>query len=103
VSVVEYLQERVESLRGAVEQLHRRIRAEEKSSGKTVVTRISLPPVMGQRRFQKVRKPSGRKPGGKHGHRGATLRVVDNPDIVEVQKVNRCKRCGILLVSDAGR
>ena len=48
----------------------------------------------GLKKIPKVRKPSGKKPGRQKGHKGTTLRMVDNPDIVKVHKVERCGHCG---------
>jgi transposase len=40
------------------------------------------------------RTQSGRKPGGQPGHVGHTLRLVDEPDEVEVHAPPHCKACG---------
>jgi transposase len=41
-----------------------------------------------------LRKRSGRKPGGQRGHAGATLRQVDNPDLVVRHEPVACSACG---------
>lgn len=40
------------------------------------------------------RKRTGRKPGGQPGHAGHTLRMVDQPDEVQVHAPSHCKVCG---------
>ena len=51
----------------------------------------SKPPSSDPNREKKPRKKGDRKPGGQSGHRGRTLKKIDNPDKVEVLKVNRAK------------
>src|SRR5260221_9867842 len=45
-------------------------------------------------RPKSLRTPSGRKPGGQAGHAGATLRLVDEPDEVQVHAPARCAAWG---------
>ena len=45
-------------------------------------------------RTKSLRQRSGRVPGGQHGHEGATLPLVDNPDTVVTHAVCRCAACG---------
>ena len=50
-----------------------------------------------------LRKPSGKKPGGQQGHRGARLKMVEQPDRVVLHAVEECRQCGRSLESvDAG-
>ena len=39
------------------------------------------------------RKRSGKKPGGQEGHKGANLKMVDNPDKTIVHSIRKCKNC----------
>ena len=48
-------------------------------------------------RTKSLRKKSGKKPGGQKGHKGTTLRMVDNPDETVPHKLHRCETCGINL------
>ncbi|MFH1755318.1 MAG: IS66 family transposase [Candidatus Latescibacterota bacterium] len=41
-----------------------------------------------------LRKKSGRRPGGQHGHKGETLKMRESPDHVELYRVEQCGRCG---------
>jgi transposase len=51
----------------------------------------SKPPSSDPNREKKPRKKGDRKPGGQNGHTGRTLEKVDDPDKVEVLKVDRAK------------
>ena len=54
-------------------------------------TNSSKPPASDPNRKKEPRKKTGKKVGGQKGHVGATLKKVDNPDKVEVIKVDRSK------------
>lgn len=47
-----------------------------------------------QRKTQSLREPSGKKPGGQPGHKGTTLKMSDNPDVVVKHQHNFCTCCG---------
>ena len=49
------------------------------------------------RRTRSLRKPTGRKPGGQHGHEGSTLKMTDKPDETEDVSANYCTKCGASL------
>jgi transposase len=44
-------------------------------------------------RVKSLRERSGRKPGGQKGHRGETLRPVENPDVVVNHYPETCTQC----------
>jgi transposase len=101
VSLVEYLQDTIGFLQGNIEilqqnleQVHQRLRAVEKQLKKTSRNSHKPPSSDGLKKIPKVRKPSGKKPGGQKGHKGTTLRMVATPDKVKVYAVEQCKHCG---------
>jgi len=47
-----------------------------------------------KKKTKSLRKPSGKKPGGQPGHKGHTLKMIENPDDVIQHKVNECEGCG---------
>src|SRR6266481_2982417 len=53
------------------------------------------------RRTKRLRKRSGRKPGGQIGHRGETLRLVAVPDVVVEHRPAVCLGCHLPLAADA--
>jgi transposase len=50
-----------------------------------------------QNKTQSLRTSSGKKPGGQAGHKGNTLKMSDNPDIIQEIKPQSCACCGKLL------
>lgn len=49
----------------------------------------SKPPSTDPNRARKPRVPSGRKPGGQHGHAGTTLQQVADPDEIKIVEIDR--------------
>jgi len=101
VSLVEYLQDTIGVLQGNIqilqqnlEQVHQRLRAVEEQLKKNSRNSHKPPSSDGLKKIPKVRKASGKKPGGQKGHKGTTLQMVENPDIVKVHKVDHCEHCG---------
>jgi len=43
---------------------------------------------------QSLRDKTDKKVGGQNGHKGSTLRMVENPDITFIHEPNFCKNCG---------
>lgn len=57
----------------------------------------SMPPssdITKAKRTNSLRKPSGKKPGGQPGHKGTTLKMVENPDVTENHYPVVCENCG---------
>jgi transposase len=54
-------------------------------------TNSSKPPSTDPNRKKKTKSKTGKKPGGQKGHVGTTLKKVDDPDKVELIKVDRSK------------
>jgi transposase/uncharacterized coiled-coil protein SlyX len=101
VSLVEYLQDtigvlqnNIEILQQNLETVHQRLRAVEQQLQKNSRNSHKPPSSDGFRKIPKVRKPSGKKPGGQKGHEGTTLQMVATPDRVRVHAVERCRHCG---------
>jgi len=49
----------------------------------------STPPSADRYRLKKLKEPSGRKPGGQHGHIGTTLKQVAEPDEIKTISIDR--------------
>jgi transposase len=57
----------------------------------------SIPPSKDENRPKRntsLREKTGRRPGGQTGHKGNTLKMVSNPDIVDEHKPCYCGGCG---------
>jgi len=50
-------------------------------------------------RTRSLRKKSGRRSGGQKGHKGHTLKMVEQPDHIRVHKVSMCPHCATDLSS----
>ncbi len=66
LSLVEYLQETNRRLHERLTEIERQLKMNSRNSNKP-------PPSDGMKKIPKVRKPTGRKPGGQKGHEGKTL------------------------------
>jgi len=91
---IEAQQELIDKQQRQLEGQEKRIQQLEAFINKNSRNSHKPPSSDGLKRIPKVRKPSGKKPGGQKGHKGTTLQMVENPDIIEVHKVERCGRCG---------
>jgi transposase len=61
----------------------------------------STPPSqdIGRSNQKSLREPSGRKPGGQHGHEGSNLKMKEKPDEIVEYRPDFCKQCGETLDS----
>jgi transposase len=94
-SLIDYLQDIIESHALRIEALERQRHTDSHNSSK--------PPSSDGigRRIVQTRKPTGKKPGGQHGHKGSTLPFTDHPDQVVVHAPQRCDKCGMSLEAEA--
>ena len=92
-SLVEYLQNNITNLQTSIQQLHERLQEVERQLAMNSRNSNKPPSSDGMKKIPKVRKPTGRKPGGQKGHEGKTLKMVAKPDEVEVHKVEYCGSC----------
>jgi len=94
-SLIDYLQDIIESLQARVEALEQQRNTDSHNSSK--------PPSSDgiSRKIVHTRKPSGKKPGGQQGHKGSTLAFIENPDTIVVHAPHRCGVCGRSLGAQA--
>ncbi len=92
-SLVEYLQNNIGNLQSNIQQLHERLQEVERQLKMNSRNSNKPPSSDGMKKIPKVRKPTGKKPGGQKGHEGKTLKMVAKPDEVEVHKVECCGSC----------
>jgi transposase len=94
-SQLERLQAEVSELRGRNFQLgHRNAELEAlitKDSHNSSRPPSTDPPWA--KRTKSLRRPSGKRPGGQAGHRGATLRLSARPDRVVEHRPQKCRGC----------
>src|SRR5499433_633768 len=75
-----------------IDELERRLRLNSSNSSKPPASDgLKKPPRTP--RVKSLREPSGRKPGGQKGHRGETLRPVENPDVIVNHYPETCTQC----------
>lgn len=91
---VEYLEKENSALQNKVDGLTERLSKYENPKNSN---NSNKPPSSDFPRVQKtqsLREPSGKKPGGQPGHKGTTLRMTDNPDVILNHIPNCCTCCG---------
>src|SRR3989475_10781227 len=94
IMAIEYQQECVKALEGLIDSLQERVKTLEGQQAKDSHN-SSLPPSSDRfvRPPKSLRKKSGKKPGGQHGHRGHHLRQMEVPDEVLIHPVEQCECC----------
>jgi len=89
------LRQENERLKQEIERLKEKlILKNSRNSSKPPSTEIHPP-----KRTQSLRKSSGRKPGGQAGHKGSTLEMVADPDVIDKRIPDYCNGCGSTLSS----
>ena len=94
ISLIEYLQDVIVSLEHRITELERQQKTDSSNSNKPpssdgIATRIYRP-----------RPKSSRPPGGQPGHEGTTLEMVENPDMVQIHRVKKCRHCNASLIEN---
>jgi transposase len=91
VALVEALLDRIAALGARVQALEDRLALDSHNSSKPPSSDLGRPP---RPQPRSLRQAQGRLPGGQPGHPGATLRLVDTPDRLEVHRPSQCAACG---------
>jgi transposase len=88
IALVTSLLQRIDELTARVTELERQVKRNSRNS--------SQPPSQDgfQKQTKSLRGKSERPVGGQPGHRGATLRLRDEPDKIETHAVTHCTGCG---------
>ncbi len=91
---LDFLMNRVNELEKEVDYLKGRLSKYEtpkNSSNSNKPPSSDFPKVQ---KAQSLREPSGKKPGGQPGHKGTTLKMSNNPDVILSHSPNYCICCG---------
>jgi len=83
--IVTLLQKNAE-LEARVKELEARVAMNSQNSSKP-------PSSDGYRKPPNQRKPSGKSPGGQHGHKGHGPKLPHEPDVFEIHKPEECENC----------
>jgi transposase len=93
-------EERIAALKERIDELEGRLGLNSSNSSKPPASDgLKKPPRVP--RVKSLREPSGRKPGGQKGHRGETLRPVENPDVIVNHYPETCTQCKASVPAEA--
>ena len=94
VGLVKGLTQTINELNNKISTLEERVQSLENQT-KTNSNNSSKPPSSDglKKKTKSLRKPSGKKPGGQPGHKGCTLKQVENPDEIIEYIVDKCEKC----------
>ena len=100
IALVEFLMERmaeqeqiIAELRARVKELEDRLATDSHNSSQPPSSDRVKP------QMRSLRPPSGKRPGGQPGHPGRTLRMVEMPDRIVIDRPTQCQYCGASLKS----
>jgi len=97
ISLVQGLSTQISELSQTVSDLDARLKKLEKQSNKTSKNSSLPPSTDGFKKTKSLREPSNNKTGGQVGHKGSTLKMVQNPDHVVIHHPQTCQECGCRL------
>ena len=99
ILIIETLQQQIKQLQETVakqgaelQSLRDQVSKNSRNSGKP-------PSSDGLKKPRNLRQKTGRKPGGQKNHPGHTLKMVEQPDHVEIHVVRSCDHCAIELTT----
>jgi transposase len=96
------LKARVAALQERVGELERQLGLNSSNSSKPPSSDgLKKPPRVP--RVRSLRERSGKKSGGQKGHRGETLRPVENPDVIVDHYPGMCAKCSAKVSTDTSR
>ena len=94
ISIILTLQQTVKEQAAAIQSLRDQLAKNSQNSGRPPSSDGLKKP-----RTRSLRKKTGRRSGGQKGHKGHTLKRVEEPDHVCVHKVSTCPHCAADLQS----
>jgi len=83
-----------EQLRAEIKKLRARINANSTNSNRPPSSNPFIKP-------KSLRVKTGRRPGGQPGHKGATLNILQTPDVVVKHQIDTCSHCGCDIFMEA--
>lgn len=92
---INQLEKNIEQLQKENKELREIIQVLQNQLGKNSGNSSKPPSTDGYRkpRTTSLRKSTGKKKGGQKGHKGHTLKAVENPDHIKIHEVNQCEHC----------
>lgn len=97
ISLVQGLSTQISELSQTVSDLDARLKKLEKQSNQTSQNSSLPPSTDGFKKTKSLRQPSNKKTGGQVGHKGSTLKMVENPNHVVTHHQQTCQGCGCRL------
>ncbi|MFQ6895645.1 MAG: IS66 family transposase [Turicibacter sp.] len=97
ISLVQGLSTQISELSQTVSDLDARLKKLEKQSNQTSQNSSLPPSTDGFKKTKSLRQPSNKKTGGQVGHKGSTLKMVEDPDLVVTHHPQTCQGCGCCL------
>lgn len=94
VKLVNALTASISELTEQINELKERVKTLEDQLNKNSRNSSKPPSTDGFKKPKSQRQNSGKPAGGQKGHRGHTLKMVENPDHIIVHLVPSCKKCG---------